>query len=69
MGEDNDRTLKLPGDIEAEKAAAGGKETVENAEQVATKMAENAGESPAKVNDDEPFGRAFRFVSSREPIR
>ncbi len=50
MGEDNDTNLKMPSQIAAENAAAGGVETVETAEKAATQMAEQAGETPAKVN-------------------
>ncbi len=50
MGEDNDRDLKMPSQIAAEKAAAGGVETVETSEKAATQMAEQAGEHPVKVN-------------------
>ncbi len=50
MGEDNDRDLKMPSQIAAEKAAAGGTEMVETAEKVTTQMAEEAGERPVKVN-------------------
>ncbi len=51
LGEDNDRTLKMPSQIAAEKAAAGGIETVETSEKAATQMAEQAGEKPATVNN------------------
>lgn len=50
LGDENDRNLKLPSQIAAENAAAGGMETVESAEKTATKMAEQAGETNAKVN-------------------
>jgi len=50
LGEDNDRNLKMPSEIAAEKAAAGGTETVETAEKVTVQMAEQAGERPFKVN-------------------
>jgi hypothetical protein len=49
LGEDNDRNLKMPSEIAAEKAAAGGVETVETAQKATTQMAEQAGERPAKV--------------------
>ena len=51
LGEDNDRNLKMPAEIAAERAAAGGTETVETAEKVTTQMAEEAGERPVKVNE------------------
>ncbi|UJR16391.1 hypothetical protein I4U23_003294 [Adineta vaga] len=51
LGEENETKLKMPAEIEADKQAAGGKETVEAAEMVTTEMAENAGESPAKGSD------------------
>lgn len=41
--------LKTPDEIEADKRAAGGKETVEASKMATTEMAENAGEDPAKV--------------------
>lgn len=71
LGEDNDRTLKPPGEIEAEKAASGGKETVENAEKVTTEMAEKAGESPRKVKSQRMADRTIKGLraSSREPIK
>jgi hypothetical protein len=50
LGEDNDRNLKMPSEIAAEKAAAGGTETVETAEKATVQMAEQAGERPLKVN-------------------
>lgn len=49
LGEENETKLKMPGEIEADKQAAGGKETVEAAKMTTTEMAENAGEQPAKV--------------------
>lgn len=58
LGEDNVTTLKMPAELEADKRAAGGKETVEAAKMATTEMAENAGESPVKVSDgDAPAGR------------
>lgn len=50
LGEENDKTLKMPSQIAAEQAAAGGVETVESAEKTATQMAEQAGEKNIKVN-------------------
>jgi hypothetical protein len=50
LGEENDTRLKMPGELEADKQAAGGKETVEASKMAATEMAENAGEHPAKVS-------------------
>jgi hypothetical protein len=50
LGEENDTKLKMPGELEADKQAAGGKETVEASKMAATEMAENAGEHPAKVS-------------------
>jgi hypothetical protein len=50
LGEENDTKLKMPDEIEADKAAAGGKETVEASKMATTEMAENAGEHPTKVN-------------------
>lgn len=50
LGEDNDRNLKMPSEIAADKAAAGGTETVETAQKATTQMAEQAGEKPTKVN-------------------
>ncbi len=40
----------MPAEIEADRQAADGRETVEAAEMAATKMAEKAGESPTKVS-------------------
>lgn len=54
LGEDNVTKLKTPDEIEADKRAAGGKETVEASKMAATEMAENAGEEPAKVRDQFP---------------
>ncbi|CAF3414576.1 unnamed protein product [Rotaria sp. Silwood1] len=51
LGDDNDTQLKMPGQIEAENQAAGGKETVEAAQVTTTAMAEQAGEKPAKGTD------------------
>ncbi|CAF1153090.1 unnamed protein product [Adineta ricciae] len=51
LGEENETKLKLPGEIEADKRAADGKETVEAAEMTTTEMAENAGEKPTKGTD------------------
>ncbi|CAF3793314.1 unnamed protein product, partial [Rotaria sp. Silwood1] len=48
LGKKNDTTLKSPFDIAAEKAASGGKETVEAAQITTTQMAEQAGEIPIK---------------------
>ena len=39
----------MPSQIAAERAAAGGTETVETAQKVTTQMAEEAGERPVKV--------------------
>lgn len=57
LGEDNDRRLKSPEELQAERAAAaaGRKETVEAAEMVTTEMAENAGENPPKVGIEKTF--------------
>ena len=51
LGEDNVTTLKTPDEIEADKRAAGGKETVEASKMATAEMAENAGEEPAKVRN------------------
>ncbi|CAF3892149.1 unnamed protein product [Adineta steineri] len=48
LGEENDRELKMPSEIAAEKEAAGGAEVVESAEKATTQMAEQAGEKPSK---------------------
>ncbi|CAF3798250.1 unnamed protein product, partial [Rotaria sordida] len=48
LADKNDATLKSPSDIAAEKAASGGKETVEAAQITTTQMAEQAGEVPIK---------------------
>ena len=56
LGEENDRNLKMPSEIAAEKAAAGGTETVESAVKATTLMAEQAGEKPFKVKR-----KKFRF--------
>lgn len=50
LGDENDRNLKMPSQIAAENAAAGGMETVESAEKATTEMAEQAGETNTKVN-------------------
>ncbi len=50
LGEENVTKLKMPAEIEADRQAADGRETVEAAEMAATKMAEKAGESPTKVS-------------------
>lgn len=50
LGEENVTELKMPSEIEADKQAVGGKETVEAAKKATTEMAENAGESPVKVS-------------------
>ncbi len=50
LGEENDRNLKMPSEIAADKVAAGGTETVEAAEKATTEMAEQAGEIVHKVN-------------------
>ena len=50
LGEENMTKLKMPEEIEAEKRAAGGRETVEAAKMATTEMAENAGEHPTKVS-------------------
>lgn len=49
LGEDNDKSLKMPSEIAAERAAAGGIEVVETAEKTTVQMAEQAGEKPTKV--------------------
>ncbi|CAF0891625.1 unnamed protein product [Adineta steineri] len=51
LGEENVTKLKMPEEIEADKRAAGGKETVEASKMATTEMAENAGEHPAKGTD------------------
>jgi hypothetical protein len=51
LGEENDRNLKMPAEIAAEKEAAGGTEVVEAAEKTTTQMAEQAGEKPSKVKN------------------
>lgn len=48
MGEENDRELKMPSQIAAEDAITAQK-TVETAEKATVQMAEQAGETPAKV--------------------
>jgi hypothetical protein len=50
LGEENDRDLKMPAEIAAEKEAAGGTEVVETAEKTTVQMAEQAGEKVTKVN-------------------
>lgn len=50
MGEENETKLKMPSEIEADKEASGGRETVEAAQMTTTEMAENAGESPTIVS-------------------
>lgn len=50
LGEDNDTRLKMPAELEADRQAAGGKETVEAARKTTTEMAEQHGEQPAKVD-------------------
>lgn len=50
LGEDNITKLKLADEIEAERQASGGKETVEAAEAATIMMAEKAGEKPTKVS-------------------
>jgi len=50
LGEENDRNLKMPTEIAAEKVAAGGTETVEAAQKATTQMAEQAGERPVMVD-------------------
>jgi hypothetical protein len=50
LGEENDRNLKMPTEIAAEKVAAGGTETVETAQKATTQMAEQAGERPVMVD-------------------
>jgi hypothetical protein len=50
LGDENDTKLKMPAELEADKRAAGGKETVEASKMATTEMAENAGETPTKVN-------------------
>jgi hypothetical protein len=50
LGEENVTKLKMPDEIEADKRAAGGRETVEAAKMATTEMAENAGEHPIKVS-------------------
>jgi hypothetical protein len=50
LGQENVTKLKMPDEIEADKQAAGGKETVEAAKMATTEMAENAGEKPTKVS-------------------
>jgi hypothetical protein len=52
LGEENNTKLKMPAEIEADKAAAGGKETVEASKMATTEMAENAGEKPTKVSTE-----------------
>lgn len=49
LGEDNDTRLKMPAELEADRRAAGGKETVEAAKKATTEMAEQHGEQPTKV--------------------
>ncbi len=66
LGEDNDRNLKMPSQIAAEKAAAGGIETVESAEKAATQMAEQAGEKPATVNKLTKRENRIKYSSSSD---
>jgi len=54
LGEENDTKLKMPAELEADKQAAGGRETVEASKMATTEMAENAGESPTKVSKKKP---------------
>jgi hypothetical protein len=49
LGEENDRTLKMPAEIAADKAETG-IEVVETAEKTTVQMAEQAGERQTKVN-------------------
>jgi len=64
LGEDNDRNLKMPGQIAAEIAATG-REPVETAEKATIEMAEHAGEPLAKVKSCIFFSKltlvSFRF--------
>jgi hypothetical protein len=66
LGEDNDRNLKMPSQIAAEKAAAGGIETVETSEKAATQMAEQAGEKPATVNKLTKRENRIKYSSSSD---
>ena len=66
LGEENDRNLKMPSEIAAEKAASDGQELVETAAKTTTQMAEQAGEKPAKVNKSTCEGkREFRSVAMK----
>ena len=49
LGEENDRNLKMPSEIAADKAASG-TEVVETAEMTTVQIAEQAGEKPVKVS-------------------
>jgi hypothetical protein len=50
LGEENETKLKMPAEIEADKQASGGRETVEASKMATTEMAENAGEKPTIVS-------------------
>jgi len=52
LGEENETKLKMPAEIEADKQASGGRETVEASKMTTTEMAENAGENPTKVSTE-----------------
>ena len=49
----------MPEEIEADKQASGGKETVEASKMATTEMAENAGEHPVKVRITEDCKSSF----------
>ncbi len=62
MGEENDTKLKMPAELEADKQAAGGRETVEASKMATTEMAENAGESPTKVSKKKNIGTRNEII-------
>ncbi|CAF1232646.1 unnamed protein product, partial [Didymodactylos carnosus] len=64
LGPDNETTLKMPEEIEAEKQASG-KETVEAARMVTTEMAEKAGEKQSTGTDEM---RSIGGKNTSEPV-
>jgi hypothetical protein len=62
LGEENDTKLKMPAELEADKQAAGGRETVEASKMATTEMAENAGESPTKVSKKKNIGTRNEII-------
>ncbi|UJR30086.1 hypothetical protein I4U23_017627 [Adineta vaga] len=67
LGDENDRNLKMPSELAAEKEAAGGTEVVETAEKATTQMAEQAGEKPAKSSDHMVTAFGAPHKSSEDP--